>query len=669
MSNTKVYIILAVIALMSIALRVEHYREMKANNPIFNYPIIDSKEYVATANHLYKKSWLGGKEPYYHPPLYPYFIAAVSSVSGGKAYHVKWVQIALDTLNVILIFLVGSMVFGRAIALLSSGGYGLYLPAVQYSSELLPPILLIFLFLLGLYLILKYGESGNTDRKGMIWAASAGIVFGLLVLTLPNFLICVVIIVVWMMVYGPGTTRRKAESAALFGAFVLFFVLLTTARNYYVSKDPILISTNASINLYIGNNEDINRTVSIRPGRQWERFTQYPYETERITNDREENWFWYKQTFKYIFSHPFDWLLLTLKKTVLFFNSYEYPRNFDNAFFAEFTRLSRMPFVNLRIIMPLGLCGMIFALFRIREKRNADYIRLLLLVFAGYAASIILVFIAGRYRLPVIPILILFAAYTIVSIVQDIRAKNHTMNAVRLAAIGILVLLTLPKFFEKSYPYTIPRSESYAQIATTLQGYGKKRDAWMYYQKALKEPVDLYTDDLYVSLAYFYIEANAIEKAVEYFKKAYELNPKNHYALNNIGYNYQRNGEYAKAIPFYKAATNAAPYHDIAYTYLSQCYLLLKQEEEILKVLVSFYARCPSPHPTINYDLGLFYKEIRKDCKKAIFYFRESLRYPQGLPPVKDIYDKMHECEKNQNADARAGSLRTSTQSGFPVIK
>lgn len=665
MSRKIVPVILAVITVISLALRIEHYREMKADNPIVDYPIVDSREYVETADYLLKNSWLGKNDPYYHPPLYPYFIAGIYFLSGENADHVKWVQIAIDTVNIVLIFLVGSMVFGPVIALLASGLYGLYMPVIQYSSELLPPILLIFLFLLGLLLILKYSDGNNSARRRLIWAGAAGAVFGLLVLALPNFLVCAIIVAVWMLVYGTGAMRRKAAEAGTFGAFVLLLVLLTLSRNYYVSGDPVLVSTNSSINLYIGNNEDINRTVSIRPGREWERLTQYPYETERITNAREENRFWYKKTFAYIFSHPLSWLLLMVKKTVLFFNSYEFPRNFDNAFFAGYTRLAKMPLVNLKIIMPLGLCGMLFALFRLKEKQDAGRIMLLLLVFAGYAASIILVFITGRYRLPVVPILTLFSAYTVVSIVRDIRSGNHRMNAARLAAICILVLLTLPEFFKKSYPYAITRSESYTLIASTLQNRGRKQAAWDYYQKALKEPVDSSTSDLYVSIAYFYIERNAIDKAVEYFQKAYELNPKNHYALNNLGYSHMIKEEYDKAIYYFKLSTRAAPFHTLAYLYLGLCHMTMKQPDETIKVFTSFYTNCPSPHPEINYQMGTMYKSIYKDCGKALAYFREALRYPQGLPPRKDIYQLMEECIKESNAGA-AGRRPGSTPADSP---
>ena len=70
-----------VILLLALFLRLFNFMDMKANDPIFDLPVVDSKEYTDNAGYYNEVTWLGKPEPYYHPPLYSYFVGAIFVIS------------------------------------------------------------------------------------------------------------------------------------------------------------------------------------------------------------------------------------------------------------------------------------------------------------------------------------------------------------------------------------------------------------------------------------------------------------------------------------------------------------------------------------------------------------------------------------------------------------
>jgi len=132
--------------------------------------------------------------------------------------------------------------------------------------------------------------------------------------------------------------------ATLMVMIALVPTALTGIRNMTLSGDYIIISRNGGINFYIGNNPDIKTTVANAPGIEWEKMLMFPYESERIENFSQQDAFWYMNGFSYIVNNPVDWLIVTTKKAILFFNGYEFSRNFDFYFFSDYSYITRLPF-------------------------------------------------------------------------------------------------------------------------------------------------------------------------------------------------------------------------------------------------------------------------------------------------------------------------------------
>ena len=78
----------------------------------------------------------------------------------------------------------------------------------------------------------------------------------------------------WRDANLPWKQRLLRTFPLLLGA--LLVIAPVSLRNYLVGNDWVLISSNAGINFFIGNNADYRKTVSIQPGPEWRKLVARP---------------------------------------------------------------------------------------------------------------------------------------------------------------------------------------------------------------------------------------------------------------------------------------------------------------------------------------------------------------------------------------------------------
>ncbi len=640
--------LLILILFFALLVRLINYLEMKKNNPIFDLPIVDAREYVNNANYYLNKNFLGPPGSYFHPPLYSYFIAFVFAIFGKSISAIKIVQIVLDLINILLIFYISKKIFCLTVGYVSALLYALYIPAIYYSLELLPPILAISLLLLSIFSLLNFVAPSRDNKQSFIWLILSGLSFGLLTINLANFIISLPLISIWLFYQLRKMALKIKLKYLFFYAFIsLAPAILVTCRNYLFARESVFISHNGGINFYIGNNANINETVGLRPGTEYDRLVMIPYEQTRITNFADQQRFWYKKAFEFIKKYPHRWFWIILKKAVLFFNAFEFPRNFDAPFFEKYSIITRFPIIRLNIVLPLSLTAVIFCFMNWKLIRNRRYIIFLLLLIFSYSFSIILFHIAGRYRLPVIPLLIIFASYCLVIIIENLKSLTTSprLSTFRyFALLIILIFLTRLKYFHGSYPYTIDRSETYAQIGNSLTEARRFSEAYTYFQKGLHEPVDSTTYLLFYYLASYHYLTGDTTQAIEYFYASLKLKPDNYRVYNDLGYIYKMRGDIDSAIFNLNKSKSLAPAFTLAYLNLADCYIARKDWDRLIASLESYYRVCLSPSPIISNALGNFYMDIFQDWRNAARHFELTIRYPHGLEISAETYNRLGSC-------------------------
>lgn len=207
-------------------------------------PVSDETDYLElTTSIVDTRSYsIGGVPSAFRPPGYPAFLAAIRVIFGPSLVVIRIIQMFLDIGIVVGLYAMG-LNYGRIVAAFAGLLWALFPPAILYSSLVLSETFSAFL-LVALFVTLT----------SQAWPASAvrllvaGLLAGVLVL-----------VKAWVLLFAIGVIlllwiRTQARSKLLlFSAGLLLIIAPWMMRNVIVFGSP-LISTNAGINLYMGNN-------------------------------------------------------------------------------------------------------------------------------------------------------------------------------------------------------------------------------------------------------------------------------------------------------------------------------------------------------------------------------------------------------------------------------
>jgi hypothetical protein len=251
--------ILAILVLAGLALRGAYLAEL-VHKPDYDAPLADAQYNDYWARGLATGNWTppAGQPdpqipttPYFRPPGYAYFLAAVYYLAGKSYLGPRLVQMAMGVLNIVLALLVGRAVFHRTAGLIGAALVAGYWGFIYFEGELHPQPLLIALALL--FMLVLNGWA----RRPTLWRAGvAGFLLGLLSVLQSNMLLFVPVLVAWATwVLGRrGALRRLPLTALAMLVALALPITPVTIRNYRVGHELALISTSGGIDLYLANN-------------------------------------------------------------------------------------------------------------------------------------------------------------------------------------------------------------------------------------------------------------------------------------------------------------------------------------------------------------------------------------------------------------------------------
>ena len=504
------------ILLLAAAIRFAYFQE-RAVQPDFSFPVSDAGFHHYWARALASGGWTPGPgfpdprvqtTPFFRPPGYPYFLAALYKVAGPSIRTVVVVQALLGVLNVGLAFWTGRRWRGDRTGLIWAAFMAVHWSFVYFEGELLEPALLATLTLLFLWTMETWIE-----RPGLKAGLAAGIWAGALALVRPNLLAVAAGLAPWagwMILRNPLRRRPLLLAAGGFAAALLLMLSPGAVRNYRAAWDRVLITSNAGINLYIGNNPAaeglFNEPPEIAP---FGSVFEVPALTARLESQlgrplkaSEVSRHYTRLAMDWISAHPLDAARLTGKKFLLFWGPAIIGNNKADSFERKFSpTLSHLP-AAFPLFLALAALGAVSVLSAPRKTgpagppspQTAFFHITWIFVLMGFL-SYWPFFAAERYRLAWFPVILLQAACGLAALIAWAQAREWRAAGCALAGLAVVA----------------------AVLSVNWAGYRPAEADWHYFRGAA------------------YLDAGKFEAAEKAFRRALDLRPAHARTLGSLG--------------------------------------------------------------------------------------------------------------------------------------
>ncbi len=581
----SVFSVACIIFCLALTVRLVYLYESSAN-PSFQAPIVDSKTYDETAGMFVQNKILGEKF-FWQPFFYPFFLSVVYIFSGNSIIAAKVIQVLLGALTCALTYRLGEKIFGRRAGIVAGIITAFYGPMFFYDAELLATGWAVFWAVVIVSLFLEVKEKD----KGWHWFL-LGLSSALGIITRPEFLLVFVAGCVWLWLRVPRELSLVPRFGPMFAGIALVLVPVSIAAAGATGRFSIM-SSSGGLNLYIGNNPNYCETLTIRPGEEWDKLLiKLPSQHGKGRSVWDEDSFFKQQVMEYVKNQPFDFAKGLGRKALELVCSREIPRNLNIYMFGRWSRLLHLltwkadgfgfPF---GFILPAAVLGVIFNWRRIPAP--------VLLFIVLYPLSIVLVFVAGRYKVPMVPILAVVAAAGLVSVVERIRlGRWREVMIIGTIAAGTVLLSILPgpfceeqvdlepEFYQFVGHGLVKRghydkakecltealrlkpdyNETYFYMGEALRGQGKVDEAIEYYKKALGLKLDSSLEYVaHNNLGGALLEQGKLDEAIEQYKEVIRLKPDYPVVYNNLGTALLKQGKVDEAIEQYKEALRLKP--------------------------------------------------------------------------------------------------------------
>jgi tetratricopeptide (TPR) repeat protein len=637
--------------LLAFILRLVYFFQVKSNPHFFSLTM-DPLYHDVWAQNIAGGNWIGGKV-FFRAPFYAYFLAILYKIFGHGYVIPRLIQHLIGSFSCILVYFVAKRLFNDSILRQGQGGersrttsspyyrkvamlasllaatYGMFF---YFENELLLDSLLVFFDLLLILFLLK----AKNNPKFSSWFV-CGIILGFSAVTRPNILFFIPF--VWLWIFLVFIKEKRLKKVLTFCLIFLIgsalIILPVTLRNYLVGKDYVLIASQGGINFYIGNNEDSDgmSVIFYKQDWQYQDFQQMAEkESNRSLKPSEISGFYYNKGIDFMLNQPQKAFRLLVKKLYLFWNKFEISNNQDIYFFKRFSSLIRILFLGFWLVGPLGLVGMVLSFYDLQSqigRKWKDTLLPVLFVFS-YMLTVVTFFVTARFRLPVIPLLLIFSSFALVWLWEELsRRKLRSLTLFLLLLFPFLILTN-----SNAYHLSVGDfSQAHFSLGNIYLKAGKLDQALKEYDVALERNPNL--PRAHLNKGNVFLRKKEYDKAEEEFHSELEINPNEDKAYNNLSAVYRLQGFYDQAIETAQKAVNLKTYYPEAYMNLALAYKEKRDFEKAKEVLKTGLKNIPL-FPEANLLLGeILQEEGKRDS--AMVEYQKILDQASGRKDV--VYD------------------------------
>ncbi len=564
--------VLAAVLLLAFALRFVFFLQLN-RSPIAEMVIEDSRTYHEWAAAIAGGDWVGDGV-FTALPLYPYLLGLIYTVAGVSIPAARVVQILIGTANCGLVYLLGRRLFSPAVGLLAAFLTGIYGWLIVYDSAILSPVAITFLAGLLLLLLLRLKER---EAKWPGWLG-AGILGGLLATASGHSLIFIPAAAGWIFIPG-----RRGGRALVFLAGAAAVLGLVTYRNWKAGGDRVFLTAHGGINFFIGNNPYARGVFEPPPIlRSGGATLQRDAETiarralGRALKPSEVSSFWFGQGWRFVRENPGGFLKLLGRKFSVFWDQLEIADVIHPTFLKRWTPILKIPFLIFGVAAPFCLLGLILAGKQWRK------LLLLYLYVAGYVLSTVIYFVNSRYRLPLVPFLLIFAAFAVTWGFERVRRRQWKSLAPALAALAGLALWVNPQLVGEPR-FILNLGAGHNHLGTYFSGQGDLDRAREEFTKALQ--LEPQRAEAHYNLANILFRQGSLEAAEAGYREAIRRNPHYESAHLALGLLHERRGETAAAEKKYREVIHNLPFSPLPYLNLARLFLVEDKPREAVEIL------------------------------------------------------------------------------------
>jgi tetratricopeptide (TPR) repeat protein len=658
---------------VALAARLVHVWQIRAA-PFFTVLMGDSRGYDEWAQRIAAGDWLG-HDVFYQAPLYPYLLGVVYAIAGRHLLLVRLVQIVIGAASCALLGAAAARLFGRRAGIIAGMMLALYAPAMFFDGLLQKSVLDVFFVCLALWLMttINAEHAEQTEHhpslrvQRVLRSTSSrwlclGAAMGALALTRENALVFILAILAWLCFGSPEphesripSPESRAKRAAVFLTGLALVLAPVAARNAYVGGGFHVTTSQSGPNFYIGNNATSDGTYqALRFGRgapEYERQDATELAERavgRTLSPAEVSSYWTDRALDFITSRPGAWLALMARKTALVVNATEMIDTESQEWHAEWSWPLRVGAFagHFGTLVPLAVLGLILT-WPMRSRLWVFYA-----MIGAYAASVVLFYVFARYRYPLVPLLMLFAAAGVAKAIERptprlkpwalaaliaasiisnwpilskrmMRAITETNLATALQSDGRLDEAV--DHYRRAIAIQPDYAPAYNNLGTALRAKGRLDEAVATYQRALALRPE-YPEAQY-NLANVLTDAGKPAEAAEHFRRALENSPAAADVHNNLGIALMGQGKIDDAIAEFGAALQAEPDSAKSHRNLADALASAKRYDDA----IAHFRRAAELDPTgaAHYDLGSLLLELERP-DEAADAFRAALKAAPG---------------------------------------
>lgn len=417
--------------------------------PMGGFPVLDGREILGLAQAIASGDL--PHEPFYRAPLYSGLLAIAIKLGVPESFlpdAARLLNLFAHLCSTLVIFELGRRLWSTlAAGLLAAALYALYPVAIHFAGDPLDISVGTALALSGTLLAWL-----SWERRSSALAFTAAFSLALAAMARPNFLLCLPALLLWL---GWRAWRDRNGRQLLFAAFGGAGLVLGAMGwvNLSVGGEFRILPWQGSHSYWDANGEGANglfyshstQTTRVEPGENPARAeAEAVYCQARSCDGKLDigdfQQFWRERMLDHLQSHPLAVAELMASKVWYLINNYE---QYNNKTY--WVHKERSPWLRWNPLCWALLLAMAVAALWLPMRREGR--ELLVLTLVCYAASLLIVFVSARFRVPMVAWLCVMAGgwATIGSHFETASTgKRRILVAAILTALAIGTLAAIP---------------------------------------------------------------------------------------------------------------------------------------------------------------------------------------------------------------------------------